>query len=71
MISLDIGQDLVDQDFVYEAPTISSFVQFLPETCYIPAHVQMLRYLLTYLQDLVYQDLVDQEDLVGQVIKIS
>ena len=30
------------------APTISSFVQFLPEKCYIPAHVQMLRYLLTY-----------------------
>ena len=30
------------------ATTISSFVQFLPETCYILAHVQMLRYLLTY-----------------------
>ena len=29
-------------------PTISSSVQFLSRTCYIPAHVQMLRYLLTY-----------------------
>ena len=29
--------------------TISSFVQFLPETCYMLAHVQMLRYLFIYL----------------------
>ena len=33
---------------VYEAPTISSFVQFLPETCYILGHVQKA-VLLTYL----------------------
>ena len=31
------------------APMISSFMQFLSGTCYILAHVQMLRYLLTYL----------------------
>ena len=31
------------------APTISSYEKFLPEACYIPAHVQMLRYLLSHI----------------------
>ena len=29
--------------------TISGFVQFLPESCYLLAHVQMMCYLLTFL----------------------